>query len=231
MTPTEKAWRVHEILNTFYGPVALGNPRRGPLHELVSTMLSHRTTHRDEETAYQRMFEAFGDWEGIMTAPTAALAHAVRTTRWPDTQAPRIQEVLRRIKAERGEFTVDFLAEMSTEDAMQWLTALPGIGLKTASLLLLFNFQKPVIPVDTHVHRVAQRVGIIGPKTTHDQAHAILLDMLGPAPTVLYNYHVHNLWHGQRICFFTSPNCPACPLNSFCDYGQKRLGNAAPPQS
>lgn len=224
MTPQEKTWLNHTTLTDFYGPVALGNPRRGPLHELISTLLSHRTTHKDEEAAYYGMFEAFGDWHGIMAAPTKDLAHAIRTTRWPDTQAPRIQEVLRRIEAERGELSVDFLADMSTDEAMKWLTDLPGVGLKTASLVLLFNFQKPVMPVDTHVHRVAQRMGIIGPKVTHDKAHALFLDLLPRDPEVLYNYHVHNLWHGQRICFFTAPNCPACPLRAFCDYGLARLG-------
>ncbi len=140
-------------------------------------------------------------------------------------QAPRIQEALRRIRAQTGgAYSLDFLAEMPTDAAMQWLTDLPGVGLKTASLLLLFNFRQPVMPVDTHVHRVAQRVGIIGPKTTHDQAHRIFLELLPLDPNILFNYHIHNLWHGQRICFFTNPNCPVCPLNTFCDYGVKRLG-------
>ena len=224
MTPEEKVRRVHEVLNEFYGPVSLSRTRREPMRELISTMLSHRTTHHDEELAYSRMLEAFGDWDGVERAALPELEHAIRTTRWPAVQAPRIQEVLRRIKTQTGgEYTLDFLADWPTDQAMQWLTDLPGVGLKTASLLLLFNFHKPVMPVDTHVHRVAQRVGIIGPKVTHDKAHAILLNMLGPDPEVLYNYHIHNLWHGQRICFFTSPNCPACPLLSFCDYGQQRM--------
>lgn len=225
MTPAEKTWRVHEVLNEFYGPVSLDTPRRTPMRELISTILSHRTTHKDEELAYDRMLAAFGDWAGVEAAPFEALAHEIRTTRWPGVQAPRIQEALRRIRAQTGgEYSLDFLADLPTDAAMKWLTDLPGVGLKTASLLLLFNFKKPVMPVDTHVHRVAQRVGIIGPKTTHDQAHQIFLELLPPDPEVLFNYHIHNLWHGQRICFFTSPNCPACPLNTFCDYGRARLG-------
>ena len=225
MTPAEKTWRVHEVLNAFYEPVSLDTSRRTPMRELISTILSHRTTHKDEELAYDRMLAEFGDWAGVEAAPFEALADAIRTTRWPGVQAPRIQEVLRRIHTHTGgEYSLDFLAEMPTAPAMKWLTDLPGVGLKTASLLLLFNFKKPVMPVDTHVHRVAQRVGIIGLKTTHDHAHAILLDILGTDPNVLFSYHIHNLWHGQRICFFTNPNCPKCPLNAFCDYGRARLG-------
>ena len=131
------------------------------MRELISTVLSHRTTHADEELAYDRMLEAFGDWAGVVAAPTAELAHAIRTTRWPDTQAPRIQEILRRIRAETGgPFDAGFSGRLAHwSRAMAWLTDMPGIGLKTASLLLLFNYHKPVLPVDTHVHRVAQRVG------------------------------------------------------------------------
>ncbi|MBC6990669.1 endonuclease III domain-containing protein [Hymenobacter sp. BT491] len=225
LTPAQKAWQDHEILNQFFGPLPL-EPRRIPMRELISTLLSHRTTHVDEELAYDRMLETFGDWEGVLAAPVKELAHAIRTTRWPDTQAPRIQEILRRIKAERGEFTLDFLAEWPVEQGLQWLTDMPGIGLKTASLVLLFNFQKPVLPVDTHVHRVAQRVGMIGPKVSTDKAHQVLLALLPKDSVVLLNFHKHNYWLGQHICFFTKPDCPRCPLKGFCNYYLEHYGPA-----
>ena len=222
----DKALADHHILHEFYGPVPTA-PRRTPMRELISTILSHRTTHADEELAYDRMLEAFGDWAGVLAAPTQELAHAIRTTRWPDTQAPRIQEVLRRIQAQTGgEFTLDFLADWPTDQAMQWLTDMPGIGLKTASLVLLFNFRKPVLPVDAHVHRVAQRVGFLGPKVSVEKAHGVLLGLLPKDAEQLYNFHKHNYWHGQQICFFLKPNCPRCPLKGFCNYYQEHYGPA-----
>ncbi|KAA9338421.1 endonuclease III [Hymenobacter busanensis] len=220
-----KALADHAILNEFYGLLPR-EPRRTPMRELISTVLSHRTTHDDEELAYDRMLEAFGDWAGVEAAPTTALAHAIRTTRWPDTQAPRIQEILRRIKAEAGDYTLDFLADWPTNKALAWLTDMPGIGLKTASLVLLFNFRKPLLPVDTHVHRVAQRVGMIGPKVSADKAHTVLLALLPADAEALFNFHKHNYWLGQHICFFTKPNCPACPLKSFCNYYLEHYGPA-----
>jgi len=226
-TPDQKTWQNHLILHEFYGPLPLA-PRRTPMRELISTLLSHRTTHVAEELAYSRMLEEFGDWEGVLAAPLPALAHAIRTTRWPDTQAPRIQEILRRIKAERGEFNLDFLSEWPVEQGLQWLTDMPGIGLKTASLVLLFNFQKPVLPVDTHVHRVAQRVGMIGPKVSVEKAHQVLLEQLPKDPVVLLNFHKHNYWHGQHICFFTKPDCARCPLKGFCNYYEEHYGPATP---
>ncbi len=226
LPPAEKAWADHQILDHFYGHLPPA-PRRTPMRELISTVLSHRTTHADEELAYARMLAAFGDWPGVLAAPMAALSQAIRSTRWPDTQAPRIQEILRRVQAETGgTFDLDFLAGWSLERGMTWLTDMPGIGLKTASLLLLFNYQKPVLPVDAHVHRVAQRVGFLGPKVSVEKAHTVLLALLPAEAETLFNFHKHNYWHGQQICFFLNPNCSRCPMKGFCDYYREHYGPA-----
>ncbi|MDX5422222.1 MAG: endonuclease III [Hymenobacteraceae bacterium] len=215
----EKALLAHELLNQAYKRLRL-EPRRSHMHELISTMLSHRTNHKDEEKAYYTMLERFGDWEGVMNAPFEELADAIATTRYPGQKAPQIQQTLRIIKEERGEINIDFLEDMPVEEAMAWLTRLPGVGLKTATLLLLFNFKKPVMPVDTHVFRVSQRVGLIGAKVTANKAHDLLLQMLPEDPVELYNFHIHMLRHGQRICTFYSPKCEKCVLNSICNYYQ-----------
>lgn len=215
----DKTLMTHEMLNEAYKRLTL-NSRRDPMHELISTMLSHRTNHADEEKAYKTMLERFGDWEGVLNADVDALADAVQTTRYPLQKAPQIQQTLRIIKEERGEINIDFLKEMPVEEAMGWLTKLPGVGLKTATLLLLFNFKKPVLPVDTHVFRVSQRVGLIGAKVTANKAHDLLLRMLPPDAVELFNFHKHLFWHGQRICTFFSPKCGECVLNSICNYYQ-----------
>jgi endonuclease III len=213
----EKATITHELLNQEYKVLTLDS-RRTPMHELISTMLSHRTNHADEQQAYYTMLERFGDWEGVLNAPEDELADAVSTTRYPLQKAPQIQQTLRMIKEERGEINIDFLADMTIEEAMAWLTRLPGVGPKTATLLLLFNFKKPVLPVDTHVFRVSQRVGIIGAKVTANKAHDILLEMLPKDATELFNFHKHLFWHGQKVCTWSYPKCEKCVLNGICNY-------------
>ncbi|MCC9166695.1 endonuclease III domain-containing protein [Pontibacter harenae] len=215
----EKVLLTHNLLNEVYKRLTLES-RRTPMHEFISTMLSHRTNHADEEKAYRTMLERFGDWEGIMVAPIEELTDAIMTTRYPEQKAVQIQQVLQIIKAERGEINIDFLKEMPVDEAMEWLTKLPGVGLKTATLLLLFNFKKPVLPVDTHVFRVSQRVGIIGARVNANKAHQILLAMLPKDPVELFNFHKHLFWHGQRICTWYTPKCEKCVLNSFCNYYQ-----------
>lgn len=140
---------------------------------------------------------------------------------WPEVKAPRIKAVLGQIIAERGSANIDFLAEMSVEQSMAWLTALPGVGPKTATLVLLFCFRKPLLPVDTHVHRVSQRIGLIGPKTTAEQAHTLLLNLLPHDADLLWNFHHNLLRHGQRVCVWNTPRCGRCVLRERCDYGQR----------
>src|SRR5581483_9361175 len=165
----ERAMVIYRLLGETYG-IKPWKPRREPLHELISTILSHRTTQANEAKAFDQLWQKYGSWEAICDAPVAGIAEAIAPANWPEVKAPRIKAVLKQITVERGAPTIDFLADLPTEAALEWLESLPGVGPKTASLVLLFCSPKPVMPVDTHVHRVSQRIGLIGPKTTADQA-------------------------------------------------------------
>ena len=193
-------------------------PRREPMRELISTVLSQRTTHADEELAYTRMLERYEIWENVRDAIESELAHELRSSRYPETKARNIKAILSRLFDERGAADIDFLAELSAAEGMTWLRSLPGVGLKTASLVLLFNFRKPVLPVDTHVHRICIRLGVLPPKTSAERAHKLLLEMLPEEPYILYNFHKALYHHGQRICSYSSPKCERCPLTDVCAY-------------
>jgi endonuclease-3 len=212
-----KTEEVYQLLLAIYGEREL-KPRREPMHELISTMLSHRTTGKNESEAYHRMWDHFGSWEAIRDAPVAELAQTIQQSNFAEVKAPNIKATLARIINERGEANIDFLRGMPTDQALAWLMDLPGVGIKTASLVLLFCFAKPVMPVDTHVHRVSQRLGLISPKVTPSAAHGLLLALLPPDPHVLFNFHVAMLKHGQQICIWSAPRCEHCPLAQLCDW-------------
>ena len=216
-----KTRAVYGILLQTYGERPL-KPRREPLHELISTMLSHRTTQQEEARAFAQMWECFGSWEAIRDAPLEELIETIAPATFPDQKAPRIQAALRRIIEERGEPSIDFLADQPVEDGLRWLMSFPGVGIKTASLVLLFCFSQSVLPVDTHVHRVSQRLGLIGPKVSADAAHTVLLDLLPRDPHVLFNFHITMLRHGQQVCVWGTPRCARCPLTARCDWYQDR---------
>ena len=192
------------------------------MEQLIATILSQRTNYANERKAYERMWERFGSWEGIMNAPPDELTEAISSSNYPEIKAPRIKETLRLIQEECGSFNLDFLADWPVEKAQAWLMRFEGVGHKTATFLLLFSLRKPVLPVDTHVHRVSQRVGIIGPKVSQAKAHTVLLEMLPRDAHALLNYHKLLFKHGQQVCTWSYPRCRECVLQEVCDYYQNQ---------
>lgn len=190
-------------------------PRREAMHELISTILSQRTNWQDEDAAYGEL-RLLGDWDTIAAAPTEDVAHAIRRSNYPEQKAPRIQAPLRAIKASRGDYNLDFLQELPVAEALKWLTSLSGVGSKTASLVLLFNYGRPTFPVDTHVHRINTRVDTI-PKMGEQAVHRALLALLPPDAPLLYELHINLLRHGQKVCTWHQPKCAGCVLRERCD--------------
>lgn len=206
---------VFRILNETWGrPVR--HPDAPAMNELVGTILSQATTDVNAGRAYAELVARFPDWENVMNAPPEAVIAAIRSAGLSNTKGPRIQNALRTIYRERGELSLDFLADMPLDEAMTWLTRIEGIGPKTASIILLFSFGRPVFPVDTHVYRVGGRLGLIPPRTSAGQAHAVMA-ALGP-PDTYYPMHINLIRHGREICHARNPQCHICPLQAWCDY-------------
>jgi endonuclease-3 len=211
-----KALEVTRRLTELYGVAEWS--KKDPLSMLVDIILSHRT--RDEQTAaaYDNLVKRFGSWEAIRDAPTSEVQETIENVNWPEVKAPRLQALMRRITEERGELNLDFLRDIPVEEGAAWLNRLEGVGPKTTAAVLLFSSRKPILPVDTHVHRVSIRLGLIGKKVTADNAHALLQALLPNDPQTIYNFHKALLRHGQRICVFEHPRCNKCILTDLCDY-------------
>jgi endonuclease-3 len=206
---------VLDALTGLYG-VPEWTPRRDPTDELVLTILSQHTSDLNAERAFADLRRRLPSWDGVTNAPTEEVAAAIASGGLAAQKAPRIQHALRRIRAERGGYDLVFLADLSPHDARAWLTRLDGIGPKTASVVLLFCFGLPLMPVDTHVHRVMGRIGLVPAATTADRAHDLALDML-PSDRV-YEAHVNLIAHGRRTCHARRPACDRCPVAPRCRF-------------
>jgi endonuclease-3 len=205
-------------LEEVYGPRTL-RPGRDPLDELVLTILSQNTSDRNSGRAYHALRARFPTWEQLLDAPIADIYDAIRPAGLGNIKAPRIQQTLREIVARRGKLSLDFLDDLPLDEAKRWLTSLDGIGPKTAACVLLFALGKPALPVDTHVYRVARRLGLIGPRVGAEQAHDLLEAALPPEQ--IYAFHINMIQHGRRVCHAQRPACATCPLAAYCDfYGQ-----------
>jgi endonuclease-3 len=231
---------VLDELATFYGrPV--WQRRWDPTSELVLTILTQNSADTNAERAFIELRKAYPgsgpvqphrpgpgwggdglpdgpapDWVAVEAAPLEELIEVIRTGGLPVAKAKGIQATLRHIRAERGDHSLEFLGDMPALDARDWLTQIPGIGRKTASVLLLFCFGLPLMPVDRHVDRVARRIGLIPAKATRDDAHELFLALL--QPDQMYEAHVNLIQHGRVICHAQRPEHERCPIRDRCRF-------------
>lgn len=204
-------------LDRVYGP-RHWRPHGDPLDELIGTVLSQHTSDINTERAFRSLKERFPRWEQVRTAPVDEVADAIRSGGLARIKAPRIQRILDTILQEHGELSLDWILPLPVEQARAELTELPGVGPKTASCVLLFSLGLPAMPVDTHVHRVSLRLGIIPPKTSAEAAHTMLESLVGADRDAVYALHLNLIAHGRAVCAARNPRCDRCPLQECCDY-------------
>lgn len=222
MDPREKYTIVYNKLVEVYGKPDW-RQHLPPVDELVSTILSQSTSDTNRDKGFYALKERYPEWQQVIDAPTEEIRDTIRPAGLANQKAPRIQGALRRIQEKRGKLSLDFIEEMDLDEALDWLTSIKGVGRKTASIVLLFSFDRPAFPVDTHVHRVTKRLGLIGPKVTADKAHEILENM--GAPDTYYPFHLNLIRHGREVCLARNPQCQLCPLQEWCDYYQELRGD------
>lgn len=208
---------IHRRLRKRFGPL---DPPRGwdPLEELVLTVLSQNTSDVNSGRAYRALRERYPTWEEVAAADPAELADAIRPGGLANTKAPRIIAILEEIRRRQGgELDLDWMRETSSDEVRDFLTSLPGVGPKTAACVLAFALDRPALPVDTHVFRVARRLGFYGERTNAAAAQT-LLEELVPA-RLQVEMHVGMIRLGRTICRAGRPSCHLCPLLDLCPTG------------
>ncbi len=220
-------------------------PRLDPVSELVLTILTANSADINAEVAFAALRETYPsaprppdgalepqswpgwggvglpdlpapDWTAVESAPIPELTDVIRPGGLANQKAPRVQAALHALAANGGSHSLEFLRGRPPLEARDWLSAIPGIGKKTASVVLLFSFGTPLMPVDRHVFRVSQRIGLIPEKSDPDAAHDYYLAML--APEQMYEAHVSLITHGRRTCHARNPDCEHCPVAPRCRY-------------
>ena len=215
--------------------------RLDPTSELILTILTQNSADINAERAFESLRAAFPsggavqvhapgpgwggeglspgappDWAAIETAPLPELIEAIRPGGLAVSKSPRIQNALRLIREERGDHSLEFLADMAPLEARAWLTRIDGIGKKTASVLLMFSFGMPLVPIDRHVERVCRRVGLIPAKASVDDAHDLVLALFPPEQAL--EAHVNLIQHGRVVCHARRPDCAHCPVAPRCRF-------------
>jgi endonuclease-3 len=204
-------------------------PRFAPMDELVSCILSQHTSDANSFPAFARLKEAFPSWEDLVAAGPERLAPVIWNAGLANQKSKTILAALNRIQELNGDYSLDNLRGMAPEDASRWLQQLPGIGPKTAAIVLCFSFGMDVLPVDTHVFRVAWRLGLVSRKIGEAKAHAALQAQTPPG--LSYRVHMAFIAHGRAVCRAPLPMCSDCSLQDICAYslqgGARKEGKLA----
>ena len=196
---------------------------RSGLTELVLTLLSQNTSDTNSGRAFQQLLARYPDWDAVLASDPAELEETIRPGGLAPTKAKRMRELLEQLRERLGpEWDASLLATLPIGEAKEWLVSLPGVGPKTAACVLLFSLGRDALPVDTHVHRVSQRLGLIGAKVNAVKAHDALEAQLPPAK--YYDFHVSIIRHGRRVCHARRPRCVECVLRDRCPSAEEFAG-------
>ncbi len=204
--------------------------RNPPLDELILTILSQNTSDLNRDRAYASLRARFPSWEEVASAPRPRIEAAIRIGGLARTKSRVIHETLRTIAAERGELSLDFLRRVPIAEARRFLMRFRGVGEKTVCCVLLFSCSRAAFPVDTHIHRIARRLGWVPPTSTPAGSHQALGRLIPPAR--FYPAHINLIRLGRRVCRPGRPDCPACPLSRSCRYAisaRRRPGGGSRP--
>lgn len=219
--------QIRERLRGFYG-VPLAKPHRDPAGELVLTVLSQNTNDRNRDVAFSRLEERWSTWEEVRAAPVEEIETAIAPGGISKIKSGRIKQILDRVATDplpegadpAGEWTrareidLDWMEHSPLEVSRDYLCTLPGVARKTAACVLLFSYGLPDIPVDTHVGRVGQRLGLFRAKASFEEMHDAIAEWT--PPELAHEEHVNLIRHGRRTCHKQAPKCDACPLNDIC---------------
>ncbi len=204
-------------LERVYGPRPW-RPRGDPLGGLIGTILSQHTSDANSHAAYAELRRQFPTWQDALAARPTAIERAIRCGGLARQKARRIRAILVEIKSRHGHLDLDFLADWPVERAVEYLCGFNGVGPKTAACVMMFNLGRPVLPVDTHVHRVSGRLGLIEPDTTAEQAHQVLQSLC--PDELVWPFHVLLIEHGRGTCRARQPQCEGCCLRAVCPTGR-----------
>lgn len=219
MNPGEIVQWIDDRLTERFGTVS--NETTDPVETLVLTILSQNTNDTNRDRAYASLLETFGSLDRVLGQPLDVVAASIRVGGLHRQKGQAILHALQRIVEDRGSLDLGFLGDLPMEDSMAWLLRLPGVGKKTAGIVLLFSFGRPYFPVDTHIRRIATRIGLLGKR---EDPHDRMNRLLPSDPALMRRLHLHLIAHGRSVCKARNPLCSTCTLLAGCAFGAEAHG-------
>jgi endonuclease-3 len=221
-----KAVKIADILEEFLGRPALSGRRSKPLDTLIATLLSQNTNDRNSHQAWLNLKRQFPRWKDVASAPVRQIARTIEVGGLKNQKAQRIKKILEIVRKDAGRYDLGFLKGKTNEEVIAYLTTMKGVGMKTAACVLVFSMGRDVFPVDTHIHRICNRLGLViarSAEQTFEQMQAIV------PPRRAYSFHVNLIRFGRKVCRSQNPLCGACTLYDRCTFPEKEHHAAKSP--
>lgn len=187
-----------------------------PLDDLMLTVLSQNTNDKNRDKAYDRLRAKYPAWEAVLQAPLEDIIEQIRIAGLGETKASNMKRILAIIKEKFGRCSIKELAKWEPKDVREFLVSLPGVGVKTAGVVMVFDLGMPAFPVDTHVARISRRLGWAPEKMPPDKIQLYLESTLPPSR--FGGAHLNIITHGRNVCGARRPKCEECPAGKWCDF-------------
>lgn len=207
-----KAQRIADVLEAAWGVPRMTRRRPSPMDALVATILSQHTSDRNSSRAFGELKRRYPRWDMLARSTPRAVARAIRAGGLARQKARRILSIVRKLD---GRFDRRSIGRRPNAQLMTSLCALDGVGVKTASCVLLFSLGRDVFPVDVHVHRVLVRTGLAAGSRSPEETFSRMASVVPPGKA--YSLHLLLVRLGRTLCRPRIPRCGACPLRSLCD--------------
>lgn len=216
---------IEQILRKRYGEYRWEGPE-DILGSLVHTILSQNTNDVNSARAYRSLRKRFPTWTKVMDAPVGQVADAIRVGGLANNKSRWIQDLLRWVKRTRRRMTLEDLREMTPEQMLAEMGHLNGIGVKTVYVTLMFACGRDVFPVDTHIHRIVRRIGLVRWGASREETTRLMQPITPKGRRM--TLHVNLIGFGRDICTARKPACPVCPVARICAWPKKTVGRSRP---
>jgi len=213
----KKVNELNRILTREYGRKEI-HGREDPLDTLIETILSQNTTDVNSHRSFEALRQRYDSWHELMADDPLSVAEVIRSGGLAEIKARRIIGALKHIQRTHGCLDLEFLRTMSPDEADSWLSEMKGVGPKTRSIVMLFSLNMPAFPVDTHIHRVSKRLGLIGHGVSRESAQDLLAEIVPSRE--YFNFHVNLIEHGRQKCRARNPLCGDCRVSHLCEMRQ-----------
>jgi endonuclease-3 len=216
----KKINKINKILIQFFGIPKRNKKNPDPVDMLIGTILSQNTNDKNSYRAYQNLRQKYKSWDEVAKLTPSSIKRIIRVAGLGKQKSNAINNVLKGLKKKNGEIKLNFLDKQDDKSVIDELTVFDGVGIKTASCVLLFSMNRDVCPVDTHVHRTLNRIGLVSTKTPDKTFNEIF----GQIPVgTAHSFHTNLIRLGREICKPIKPNCSICPMEKYCNYDLKNF--------